>query len=121
MTLHRALDAAGRLFSHPGALLAMVAFVAAWAVFERETLDWHGVATLITLAMAVVIERNARRDTAALQAKLDELIVATEGARNELAAVEERPTEEIEAVRRKTKGGRVAATALVKNVKDEGA
>lgn len=102
MTLHRTLDAAGRLFTHPAALLVMGAFVVAWAIFERETLDWHGVATLVTFAMAVVIERNARRDTAALQAKLDELIIATAGARNELAAIENSPTHEIEAARRTT-------------------
>lgn len=114
MSLHRVLDAAGRLFTHPAALLAMGGFVVAWAVFERETLDWHGVATLITFVMAVVIERNARRDTAALQAKLDELIIATDGARDELAAIEEHPTREIQAARRTTKGGRVAATAPCK-------
>jgi len=34
------------------------------------------------------------------QAKLDELIHATEGARNEIAAVENHPIEEIEARRR---------------------
>lgn len=111
MTLHRALDSVGRLVTHPAALLAMAAFIVAWALFEPETLDWHGVATLLAVAMAVVIERNARRDTTALQAKLDELIVATSGARNELAAIEESPTRDIEAARRTTKGGRVAATA----------
>lgn len=101
MTLHphRTLDAAGRLFTHPAALLAMGGFVVAWAILERETLDWHAAATLITLVMAVVIERNARRDTMALQAKLDELILATEGARNEMAAIEDESTETIEAVR----------------------
>lgn len=98
--LHRGLDASGRLFTHPVSLLAMAAFVVAWAVFERDTLDWHAAATLVTFAMAVVIERNARRDTIALQAKLDELIHATDGARNELAAVEEQPIDEIQARRR---------------------
>ncbi|MDP3854177.1 low affinity iron permease family protein [Phenylobacterium sp.] len=98
--LHQGLDASGRVFTHPVSLLAMALFVGAWAVFERETLDWHAAATLITFAMAVVIERNARRDTTALQAKLDELIHATEGARNEIAAVENQSIEEIEARRR---------------------
>jgi len=98
--LHRGLDAAGRAFTHPISLLAMALFVGAWAVFDRETLNWHATATLVTFAMAVTIERNARRDTTALQAKLDELIHATEGARNEIAAVENHPIEEIEARRR---------------------
>ena len=97
---HRVLDAAGRLFTRPAALLAMVGFVVAWMVFERETLDWHAAATLITVVMAVVIERNARRDTMALQAKLDELILATEGARNEMTAIEEESTQDIEAARK---------------------
>ena len=98
--LHRGLDASGRLFTHPLSLVAMVGFIVAWAVFEPDTLDWHAAATLITFAMAVVIERNARRDTTALQAKLDELIHATDGARNEIAAIEDAPTDEIEARRR---------------------
>ena len=97
---HRVLDAAGRLFTRPAALLAMVGFVVAWMVFERETLDWHAAATLITVVMAVVIERNARRDTMALQAKLDELILATEGARDEMTAIEEESTQDIEAARK---------------------
>ncbi|WP_309645189.1 low affinity iron permease family protein [Phenylobacterium sp.] len=98
--LHRGLDASGRLFTHPASLLAMAAFIGAWAVFEPDTLDWHAAATIITYAMAVVIERNARRDTTAVQAKLDELIHATQGARNEIAAVEDRSLDEIEAKRR---------------------
>ena len=97
---NRVLDTAGRLFTHPAALLAMIGFVAAWMVFERETLDWHAAATLITLVMAVVIERNGRRDTMALQAKLDELILATEGARDEMTAIEEESTQDIEAARK---------------------
>lgn len=98
---HTALDAAGRFIARPTTiLLATGAFIVAWMVFERHTLDWHGAATLITFVLAVVIERNARRDTTALQAKLDELIVATEGARNHMAGIEERPAEEIESARK---------------------
>lgn len=98
--ISRALDAAGRVLTHTSSLLAMLLFVGAWSIFDRESLDWHAAATLITFIIAIIIERNARRDTTALQAKLDELIHATDGARNEIAAVENRPIDEIEARRR---------------------
>lgn len=98
--INRGLDAAGRVLTHTSSLLAVLLFVSAWAIFDRPSLDWHAAATLITFVIAIVIERNARRDTTALQAKLDELIHATEGARNEIAAVENQSVEEIEARRR---------------------
>lgn len=97
------LFALARGFSHPYALIATAFFVAAWAIFERETLDWHGAATIITLVMAIVIERNQAHDTRALQAKLDELIHATAGAHDELAELERRDPEEAEEVVKKAR------------------
>jgi low affinity Fe/Cu permease len=52
--------------------------------------------TIITFLMVFLIQNTQNRDTMALQLKLDELIRATEGARNELVGVEEAPEEEIE-------------------------
>ena len=48
--------------------------------------------------MVFVIQNSQNRDTAAIQAKLDELIRATEGHES-LVGVEERTQEEIERVK----------------------
>jgi low affinity Fe/Cu permease len=55
--------------------------------------------TLVTFLMVFLIQNTQNRDGAALQAKLDELIRATERARNELVAIERQPEETVEEVR----------------------
>jgi low affinity Fe/Cu permease len=49
--------------------------------------------------MVFLIQHTQNRDTLALQVKLDELILATENARNELASIEDEPVEVLEAVK----------------------
>jgi low affinity Fe/Cu permease len=48
-------------------------------------------------------EKEAHRRDVAMHAKLDELLVATRGARNELAGIEELPEDKIEEVKRVAK------------------
>jgi low affinity Fe/Cu permease len=45
--------------------------------------------TIITFLMVFLIQATQNRDTTALQLKLDELIIATKNARNEIAGIEE--------------------------------
>lgn len=52
--------------------------------------------------MTLFIQRAEHRDTQAIQAKLDELLRAQEGARAELSGLDEREPEEIEAHRAAT-------------------
>ena len=52
--------------------------------------------TVITFLMVFLIQNTQNRDGAALQIKLDELIVATKNARNDIAGIEEAPDKEIE-------------------------
>lgn len=53
--------------------------------------------TIITFLMVFLIQATQNRDTIALQLKLDELILATKDARNEIASIEDEAGETIEA------------------------
>jgi low affinity Fe/Cu permease len=55
--------------------------------------------TIVTFLMVFLIQNTQNRDGAALQAKLDELIRATERARNDLVAIERQPEEKVEKLR----------------------
>ncbi|WP_348643222.1 low affinity iron permease family protein [Mesorhizobium sp. B2-1-3A] len=75
-------------------------------MFEPETLDWHGIATLVTWAMTLFIQRAEHRETQALQAKLDELIRASDAARDDIAEIDER--EPVERIRGSTRPAKPA-------------
>jgi low affinity Fe/Cu permease len=95
----RALTALGVLTARPIAFLIFGAFAAAWIVFSPDSLHWHGIATLATWFMTLVIQRAEHRDTQAIHAKLDELLRAQKGARHELTRVDEKDAEEVETER----------------------
>lgn len=84
---------------HPASLIALVVSALVWRQVEPESFDLHAVATLVAIAMTLIIQRGQNRDTAALQAKLDELIHATEGARDELANLDDETTDDINEIR----------------------
>jgi low affinity Fe/Cu permease len=52
--------------------------------------------TIVTFLMVFLIQNTQTRDTTALQLKLDELIVATRGAHNAIAGIEEASDEELD-------------------------
>ena len=51
--------------------------------------------TIITFLMVFLIQNTQNRDTLALQLKLDELILATGGARNAIASIEDASDEQL--------------------------
>jgi low affinity Fe/Cu permease len=55
--------------------------------------------TIVTFLMVFLIQNTQTRDTLALQLKLDELILATKGARNSMASLEDASDEELETVK----------------------
>jgi low affinity Fe/Cu permease len=101
--LHRTMTAAVRALGHPASLVLLLGSAALWRVPQPSSFDPHSVATLVAVSMTWLIQRGQNRDTAAMQAKLDELILATNGARNELAGLDEDTADDIEEIRR---GGR---------------
>jgi low affinity Fe/Cu permease len=94
--IRHALTALGVNSAHPFAFLIVGMYGVCWFVFERESFNWHAVATMATWFMTLFIQRAEHRDTQAIQAKLDELLHAHSQARNELTHIDEREPEEIE-------------------------
>jgi low affinity Fe/Cu permease len=92
----RGLTGLGVLAAHPAAFGIVAVYGGLWFFFQRDTFDWHAVALLATWFMTLVIHRAVHRDNQALQAKLDELLRAHGGARNELAKLDQQEPEDIE-------------------------
>src|SRR5262245_20165538 len=90
------LTSLGVLMARPIAFVLFGLYAASWVVFSPHTLEWHGVATLVTWFMTLLIQRAEHRDTQAIHAKLDELLRSLDGARKDLARVDEEDVEEVE-------------------------
>jgi low affinity Fe/Cu permease len=94
--LRRGLTQLGEWAATPAAFLFVVAFTAVWYAVERHSLDWHGIATVVTLFIALLINRATYRDAQALHAKLDELLQAMPNARDAMTAIDRAEPEDIE-------------------------
>ena len=68
----RALTWLATATAHPAAFVIVGVYAALWAFIQPHTLDWHGIATLATWLMTLVIQRAEHRDTQAIHGKLDE-------------------------------------------------
>ena len=55
--------------------------------------------TIVTFLMVFLIQNSQNRDSLALKLKLDELILATKGARNSMACIEESSEEQLDEVK----------------------
>lgn len=86
----------------PGAFISATATILIWAVTgpvfgfsDTWQLVINTGTTIVTFLMVFLIQHTQNRDTEALQVKLDELIRAITGARNELLGAEELDEEEL--------------------------
>jgi len=89
----------GTLTASPVAFLIVVAYGILWWTLSSETLEWHGLATLVTWMMTLFIQRAEHRDTQAIHAKLDELLHVHADARDDMTQLDEREPEDIERFR----------------------
>jgi low affinity Fe/Cu permease len=92
--------------ARPGAAVAAVTFVGLWLA-AGPLYGWSNgwqliintTSSVITLVMVFMIQNTQRRDTQAIQLKLDELIRVNSEARNELISLEAKPEAAVEEVR----------------------
>ena len=86
-----------------GAVALIVVWAASGPVFSFND-TWQLVintsTTIITFLMVFIIQNSQNRDTAAMQIKLDELIIRLEGAREELLDLEELDEKDLTLIRR---------------------
>ena len=81
-------------------LLLAVGSIAAFASHDSMLIDGTNLAiNVLTLLFLPILQATQNRDGAALQAKLDELIKANQGARNDFIGLEQRDEDEIEELR----------------------
>jgi low affinity Fe/Cu permease len=101
--LNHMMTKLGVLSAHPGAFALFGLYAALWITFDRESVDWHAIATMSALFMTLLIQRATHRDTQALHAKLDELLHIHGEAQNALTRIDEREPEDIERFRLKAR------------------
>lgn len=92
--------------AHPFAQIGIIALCVIWLGigYQVDVLTLALSVLAITLTQMVLNTQKSReveahRRDVALHAKLDELVLSIKGARDELAGIEEREEEEIEAIR----------------------
>jgi len=99
---------AGRPLVFLAVVMSTIAWILSGPVF-RFSDGWQLVANtvtnVITFLMVFVIQNSQNRDSAAIQAKLDELIRAT-SSHQELIGIEDLSEEEIEEIKSRRRQGR---------------
>lgn len=99
--IRKFLTLLGTIAASPWAFSTVAVYALLWLIFDTASFNWHGIATLATWSMTLMIQRSEHRDTQAIHAKLDELLRAEGNARSELTKLDRKEPEEIEAHRRR--------------------
>lgn len=119
----RLSQAVARWAGKPQTFFGAVAIIVIWAVsgpFFGYNDTWQLVintsTTIVTFLMVFIIQNSQNRDTAAMQIKLDELIVWLDGAREELLDLEELDEDKLEKLRKEFEDrARAARDALARS------
>ncbi len=56
--LHRAMTATVTALGHPASLIVLLICGIVWRVIEPESFDLHAIATLVAVAMTLIIQRG---------------------------------------------------------------
>jgi low affinity Fe/Cu permease len=104
---HWASHQAGRAYAFVGAMVVILVWGISGPLFGFSD-TWQLVintgTTIITFLMVFLIQNTQNRDTQAIQLKLDELIRATQDARNNLMNLEDRSDAELENLKEQFSG-----------------
>ena len=105
----RFANGVARLTDRPVSFVICCLVIAVWAItgpIFKYSDTWQLVintgTTIITFLMVFLIQNQQNRDGAAIQAKLDELLRALEGARNDYVGIEHLTDTELEEILRET-------------------
>lgn len=83
-------------------LIAIAAIIATGYIYgfsDRWKLNAGLMASLLSLLVLIVLQRSQNHNDKATHIKLDELITAIEGARDETVSVEDRPEREMDKIK----------------------
>jgi low affinity Fe/Cu permease len=98
----RVSDRCANLAGHPAAIALVAIFCAVWFLVGGAASE--NALTLILSVLAITLTQmvlnQQKRSEAALHMKIDELILSKRGARDELAGIERKSEDELEALRR---------------------
>lgn len=96
--------------ANPFAQLGVVVICVAWFALGLETNVLTAVLSILAISLTQMVlnrqnerEAEAHRRDVAMHAKLDELVIASQQARNEMAGIEELDEEEIEDLKAEAK------------------
>ena len=94
-------DAGANLAGHPLALIGVIVFCAIFflALGESATAVLTLVLSVMAITLTQMVLNQQRRHEAALHLKIDELVDAMRGARDEVMGIENKSEDELEALR----------------------
>lgn len=99
----RVSDVGADIAGHPLAQIGMVLFCAAWFLLplgRQATEILTLVLSVLAITLTQMVLNQQKRHEAALHLKIDELIHAMQGARDEVMGIETKSEAELEALRR---------------------